>query len=50
MKTQEIYVAIAMALTEFQQENLHDSESGIITLNKKESEWSSHQLRITHHP
>ncbi len=50
MKTDEVYAAIAMALYDFQQENVHDRESGLITIRPKSSEWNSHTLKITHWP
>ncbi len=50
MKSDEVYAAIAMALYEFQHENAHDCESGLITIRPKDSEWNSHTLKMTQWP
>ncbi len=44
----EIYIAvISMALKQYQ-ENVHDVESGIITIKQKHTEWNSEYNQITH--
>lgn len=49
-KTGEVYAAIAMALHEFHGNNVHDHESGVITIRKRNSDWESHLLHMTPHP
>ena len=46
----EVYAAIALALHEFQGNNVHDKETGIITIKEHHSDWSSHMLTMTQHP
>ena len=46
----EVYAAIAMALHEFQGNNVHDKETGIITIKNHHSQWDSHILTMTPHP
>ena len=46
----EVYAAIAMALHEFQGNNVHDKETGIITIKNGASDWKSHILTMTPHP
>ena len=43
----EVYAAIAMALHDDLGYNLHDSESGRLTIVTKESEWSSKAAKMT---
>lgn len=43
----EIYAAIAMALHDDQGYNMHDSESGKLTIVQQSTEWSSKQAKIT---
>ena len=43
----EVYAAIAMALHEFKGNNVHDKESGIITIKPHFTEWHSHNLNMT---
>ena len=43
----EVYAAIAMALHEFQGNNVHDKETGIITIEAHATEWHSHVLTMT---
>lgn len=43
----EIYAAIAMALHDDQGYNMHDNESGRLTIVQHDSEWSSKQAKIT---
>ena len=46
----EVYAAIALALHEFQGNNVHDKETGIITINSHQTQWDSHILTMTPHP
>ena len=46
----EVYAAIAMALYEFKGNNVHDKESGIITIAEKQTQWNSYALAMTKHP
>ncbi len=48
--TNEVYAAIAMALHEFKGNNVHDKESGIITIKNHFTEWNSHYTMTTQHP
>lgn len=50
MNNNEVYAAIAMALHEYKGNNVHDKESGIITIQSKCSEWDTHLLMMTQHP
>jgi hypothetical protein len=45
-----IYAAIAMAIYEFQGNNVHDKESGIITIKPKQTLWDAKQLSFTAKP
>ncbi len=44
MKENEIFAAIAMALHEHNGSNMHDKESGKITISKHTSEWNKYSL------
>lgn len=46
----EIYAAIAMAMHEFQGNNVHDAESGLITIVNRDTQWNGHALSMTIHP
>ncbi|MBQ7424628.1 MAG: hypothetical protein IJV13_07775 [Prevotella sp.] len=46
----EIGAAIALALHEFQGNNVHDKESGIITIRPRQTDWSSRILTMTKRP
>ena len=50
MKNNEVYAAIALALHEYNGNNMHDKEAGVITIKSKHSEWESHILTMTQHP
>lgn len=50
MNTNEVYAAIALALHEYNGNNVHDKEAGIITIKSKHTEWELHSLRMTQHP
>jgi len=45
-----IYAAIAMAIYEFQGNNVHDIESGIITIKPKQTMWDAKFLSFTQKP
>lgn len=46
----EVYAAIALALHEFNGNNVHDKESGIITIRPRHTEWGAHILHMTPKP
>jgi hypothetical protein len=46
----EVYAAIAMALHEFKGNNVHDKESGIITIKHCPTQWNSRMMMMTQHP
>ena len=46
----EVYAAIAMAMHEFKGNNVHDKESGIITIKPRCTEWNARALMMTQHP
>lgn len=46
----DVYAAIALALHEFQGNNVHDKESGVITIRPRHTEWSSRILTMTKRP
>lgn len=50
MKNNEVYAAIALALHEFRGNNVHDKESGVITILPRHTEWGAHMLTMTQHP
>ena len=50
MEKNEVYAAIALALHEFQGNNVHDIETGVITIKSKHSEWEIHYHNMTQHP
>lgn len=45
-----VYAAIAMALFEFQGNNVHDRESGIITIQPHHTLWNARFLTMTPKP
>ena len=45
-----VYAAIAMAIFEFQCNNVHDKESGVITIKPKQTLWDAKQLSFTAKP
>ena len=45
-----IYAAIAMALFEYQGNNVHDKESGVITIKSHYTSWNAKFLTKTAHP
>lgn len=46
----EVYAAIALAMHEFNGNNVHDKESGVITIKSRRSDWESHMLKMTGSP
>jgi len=46
----EVFAAIALALHEFNGNNVHDSESGKITIIERNTQWNGHALSMTKHP
>lgn len=46
----EVYAAIALALHEFCGNNVHDSETGVITLQHKNTQWNERFLTMRHRP
>ena len=45
-----IYAAIAMAIFEYQGNNVHDREPGIITIKPKCTLWDATQISVTAKP
>ena len=50
MNKNEVYAAIALALHEFKGNNVHDKETGIITIQEKTTQWNGYAMSITEHP
>ncbi len=50
MTDKNIYAAIALALYEYQGNNVHDKESGIITIREKSTMWNARFLSFTAKP
>lgn len=50
MNNNEVYAAIALAMHEFCGNNVHDKESGVITIKPRCTEWGMHTLTMTHCP
>ena len=50
MKKNEVYAAIAMALHEYAGNNVHDVETGIITIAEHPTQWNGYALTMTAHP
>ena len=48
--TNEVYAAIALALHEHLGNNVHDVETGIITIAEKQTQWNGYALTMTEHP
>ena len=46
----EVFAAIALALHEFKGNNVHDKESGIITIKPKCTQWNTKLITMTDHP
>ena len=49
-KENEIGAAIALALHEFKGNNVHDKETGIITIAEHPTQWNGFALSMTVHP
>lgn len=45
-----VYAAIAMAIYEYQGNNVHDTEPGIITIKNEPSQWNARFLSFTKKP
>jgi hypothetical protein len=45
-----VYAAIAMALYEFEGNNVHDKEPGFITITPKATMWNAKFLGVTQKP
>lgn len=50
MDNKEVFAAIALALHEFDGNNVHDSESGKITIVGHDTQWNGHAFQMTAHP
>lgn len=50
MRDKNIYAAIAMALYEYQGNNVHDRESGLITIKPRHTLWNAKMLTMTQKP
>ncbi|MBR2776491.1 MAG: hypothetical protein IKD75_05175 [Prevotella sp.] len=50
MKNNEVYAAIAMALHDHLGNNVHDVETGIITINAHPTQWNGYAQTFTQHP
>ena len=50
MNKNEVFAAIALALHEFKGNNVHDKETGIITIQEKRTQWNGYALSMTEHP
>ena len=46
----EVYAAIALTLHEYKGNNVHDKESGVITIKERNTEWGSRLLHMTPSP
>ena len=46
----EVFAAIALALHEYKGNNVHDKESGKITIVEHLTEWNGHALTMTAQP
>ena len=49
-RNDEVFAAIALALHEFKGNNVHDKESGKITIVEHPTEWNGHALTMTIKP
>lgn len=45
-----VLAAIAMALHEYRGNNIHDKESGIITIQPRHTLWNARMLQMTKRP
>lgn len=46
----EVYAAIALALHEYKGNNVHDKESGKITIVERDTQWNGRALSMTVNP
>lgn len=46
----EAYAAIALALHEYMGNNVHDKETGKITIREHDTQWNEHALTMTARP
>jgi len=49
-KDKNIYAAIAMAIYDWKGNNVHDKETGKITIQPKQTQWNSKFLNMTEKP
>lgn len=49
-QNQEVFAAISLAMHEFMANNVHDEESGRITIVEHSTEWNGHALSMTGYP
>ena len=50
MNKNEVYAAIALALHEYMGNNVHDIETGKITIAEHPTQWNQYSLSMTAHP
>jgi len=50
MNKQEVYAAIALALHEYRGNNVHDKESGKITIKPHQTQWNGRAMSMTVRP
>ncbi|MCR4773471.1 MAG: hypothetical protein K5854_03850 [Prevotella sp.] len=50
VKDKNVYAAIAMAIYEYQGNNVHDKEPGVITIKQNPSLWNAKFLSFTQKP
>ena len=50
MNKNEVYAAIALALHEHMGNNVHDVETGKITIAAHSTQWNQYALTMTAHP
>lgn len=46
-KDKNVYAAIALALYEFQGNNVHDKITGVITIDERNTQWNGYALSMT---
>lgn len=46
-KDKNVYAAIALALHEFQGNNVHDKITGVITIDERNTQWNGYALSMT---
>ncbi|MDD6552960.1 MAG: hypothetical protein PUF37_05160 [Prevotellaceae bacterium] len=49
-KDKNVYAAIAMALYEYEGNNVHDVEPGVITIKRHHTLWNAKMLSFTKRP